>query len=50
MKVSLVSIYVDDPIKAFKFYTKVLGFVEKMYLPEAQLVIVASPEEPDGVG
>ena len=50
MKISLVSVYVDDPIKAYKFYTEVLGFVEKMYLPEAQLVIVASPEEPDSAG
>jgi catechol 2,3-dioxygenase-like lactoylglutathione lyase family enzyme len=48
MKITLVSIFVNDPIEAFKFYTETLGFVEKMYLPEAHLAIVASPEEPDG--
>lgn len=48
MKISLTSVFVDDPVKAFKFYTEVLGFVEKMYIPEAELAIVASPEEPDG--
>ena len=50
MKVSLVSVYVNDPIKAFTYYTDVLGFVQRMYVPEAQLAIVASPEEPDGTG
>jgi predicted enzyme related to lactoylglutathione lyase len=50
MKIALTSIFVDDPIKAFKFYTKVLGFVEKMYVPEAALAIVVSPEQPDGAG
>ncbi len=48
MKISLTSVFVDDPIKAFKFYTEVLGFVEKMYVPEAFLAIVVSPEDPDG--
>lgn len=50
MKISLTSVFVDDPAKAFKFYTDVLGFIKKMYVPEAQLAIVASPEEPDGTG
>lgn len=48
MKISLVSLLVDDPIKAFKFYTETLGFVEKQYIPEAYLAIIASPEDPDG--
>lgn len=48
MKISLTSVPVDDPVKAFKFYTEVLGFVEKMYQPEAHLAIVASPQEPNG--
>ena len=48
MKISLVSVLVKDPIEAFKFYTEVLGFVEKMYMPEAQLAIVATPDDPDG--
>lgn len=50
MKIALTSVFVDDPTKAFKFYTEVLGFVEKMYVPEAHLAIVASPDEPDGTG
>ncbi len=50
MKIALTSVFVDDPTKAFKFYTQVLGFIEKMYIPEAHLAIVASPEEPDGTG
>lgn len=48
MKIALTSVFVDDPNKAFKFYTEVLGFVERLYIPEAQLAIVASPEEPNG--
>jgi predicted enzyme related to lactoylglutathione lyase len=48
MKISLVSVSVNDPLAAFKFYTEVLGFVEKMYMPEMFLAIVASPEDPDG--
>jgi len=50
MKIALTSVYVDDPTKAFKFYTETLGFVERMYMPEAWLAIVASPEEPNGTG
>lgn len=50
MKIALTSVHVDDPIKAFKFYTETLGFVERMYMPEANLAIVASPEEPGGTG
>ncbi len=50
MKISLVSIYVSDPNQAHEFYTGVLGFVSRLHLPEAQLAIVASAEEPDGTG
>ena len=48
MKIALTSVFVDDPNKAFKFYTEVLGFIERLYVPEAQLAIVAAPEEPNG--
>ena len=48
MKIALTSVFVHDPKVAFKFYTEVLGFVEKLYMPEANLAIVASPEEPNG--
>ena len=48
MKIALTSVFVHDPIAAFKFYTEVLGFVEKLFVPETNLAIVASPEEPNG--
>ncbi|MFC2164550.1 VOC family protein [Acidobacteriota bacterium] len=48
MKIKLVSVFVNSPVDAFKFYTEVLGFKEKMYIPEAYLAIVVSPEDPDG--
>lgn len=48
MKIALTSICVNDPIEAFKFYTEVLGFVEKLFMPEMYLAIVVSPEDPDG--
>jgi predicted enzyme related to lactoylglutathione lyase len=48
MKISLVSIPVNDPVAAFKFYTETLGFKEKMYKPEMWLAIVVSPEDPEG--
>lgn len=50
MKITLTSIPVDSPIKAFKFYTEVLGFKERMFMAEANLAIVVSPEEPNGTG
>ena len=50
MKIALTSVFVDDPSKAFRFYTEVLGFSERLYVPEAQLAIVVSPEEPGGTG
>jgi len=48
MKIKLTSVFVNDPNKAFKFYTEVLGFVKKLHVPEAYLAIVVSPEEPEG--
>ncbi|MBP1155697.1 MULTISPECIES: VOC family protein [unclassified Paenibacillus] len=50
MKISLTSVYVNNPVEAFKFYTEVLGFIKRIYMPEAYLAIVASPEEPNGTG
>jgi predicted enzyme related to lactoylglutathione lyase len=50
MKIVLTSIYVSDPVEAFKFYTESLGFLERMFVPEARLAIVVSPEEPEGTG
>lgn len=50
MKISLVSVTVSDPIEAHKFYTEVLGFTTRMFMPEMFLAIVASPEDPNGTG
>jgi catechol 2,3-dioxygenase-like lactoylglutathione lyase family enzyme len=48
MKISLTNVFVDDPVKAHKFYTEVLGFETKEFVPDAQLAIVVSPEDPNG--
>ncbi len=48
MRIEMTGVFVNDPHEAHAFYTKVLGFKEIMYVPEAHLAIVASPEEPDG--
>lgn len=48
MKIGVTSVFVPDPVAAFKFYTEVLGFEKKMFVPEAWLAIVASPEQSDG--
>ena len=48
MRIVLTSIFVDDPIKAHKFYTDILGFQSKEYAPDAQLAIVVSSEDPNG--
>jgi catechol 2,3-dioxygenase-like lactoylglutathione lyase family enzyme len=50
MRVKMCSIHVDDPALAFTFYTTTLGFEELLAVPEANLYIVKSPEDPDGVG
>lgn len=50
MKIALTSIFVNDPLKAHAFYTEKLGFISRMLVPDANLAIVASPEEPDGTG
>jgi len=50
MKITLVSLPVHDPMEAHKFYTEVLGFLTRTHIPQANLAIVASPEEPDGTG
>ena len=48
MKISMTSIFVDDPIKAHEYYTKVLGFKSKQFEADAHLAIVVSPEDPNG--
>jgi catechol 2,3-dioxygenase-like lactoylglutathione lyase family enzyme len=50
MKVTVMSIMVDDQAKALRFYTEVLGFVKKHEIPlgEHSWLTVVSPEAPDG--
>jgi catechol 2,3-dioxygenase-like lactoylglutathione lyase family enzyme len=50
MKINLASVFVDDQDKALKFYTEVLGFLEKRAIPvgEFRFLTVVSPEDPDG--
>ena len=48
MRIKMTGIYVKEVDKAHLFYTTVLNFTEVMYTPEANLAIVASPEEPSG--
>lgn len=50
MKIQLTGIHVNDPTKAFKFYTEKLGFKERLYMPEAKIAIVVSPEDLNGTG
>jgi predicted enzyme related to lactoylglutathione lyase len=48
MNIGMVSVFVNNPMEAFKFYTEVLGFIPKLHMPEMYLAIVASAEQPDG--
>lgn len=48
MKIALVSVPVKDPVKAHEVYTTKLGFQSKEFVPDAQLAVVVSPEDPQG--
>lgn len=48
MKISTVSVFVEDPVKAFKHYTEVLGFEKVMYSPKNYIAIVKSPLDNNG--
>jgi predicted enzyme related to lactoylglutathione lyase len=50
MKIAMVSLFVNSPVEAHKFYTEVLGFTSKLFMPEMYLAIVVSPEEPNATG
>ena len=51
MKITTMSILVDDQAKALDFYTSKLGFVPKTDVPagEYRWLTIVSPEAPDGV-
>ena len=50
MKITVISVLVDDQAKALKFYTEVLGFLNKTDVPlgKDRWLTVISPEQPDG--
>jgi len=48
MKISLISIPVQDPIKAHEIYTLKLGFISKEFDADASLAIVLSAQDPEG--
>ena len=50
MRIHLTSVFVDDQAKALRFYTEVLGFVEKVDVPvgEYRWLTVVAPDDPDG--
>jgi predicted enzyme related to lactoylglutathione lyase len=48
MKIGMVSVIVNNPLEAFRFYTQVLGFVERLYKPEMRIAIVVAAEQPEG--
>jgi catechol 2,3-dioxygenase-like lactoylglutathione lyase family enzyme len=50
MKISVMSVLVDDQTKALRFYTEVLGFVKKKEIPlgEHSWLTVVSPTDPNG--
>ncbi|MGW7280756.1 VOC family protein [Streptomyces sp. NPDC054844] len=52
MKIHLTSVFVEDQVKALRFYTEVLGFVKKHDVPVGERdrwLTVVSPDEPGGV-
>jgi catechol 2,3-dioxygenase-like lactoylglutathione lyase family enzyme len=51
MKITLMSVMVNDQVKALHFYTEVLGFVTKHEIPMGahSWITVVSPEDRDGM-
>ena len=50
MRINVMSVMVDDQVKALRFYTEVLGFVKKREIPlgEHSWLTVVAPDAPDG--
>lgn len=49
MRIKMTGISVENPLEAFEFYTKVLGFEKHTFIPEANLAIVVSPDDKNGI-
>ena len=51
MRIAMTSVFVDDPEKALRFYTGLLGFVVKndVAVGEHRWLTVVSAQSPDGV-
>lgn len=51
MQIKLTSVFVDDQVKALRFYTEVLGFIKRADIPvgEFKWLTVVSPEGPDDI-
>ena len=49
-RINLTSVLVDDPDKALKYYTEILGFEKKTEVPLGAFrwLTVVSPSDPDG--
>jgi len=48
LKISVVSVPVNDPIAAHDTYTTKLGFISKEFVPDSNLAIVVSSDDPNG--
>lgn len=48
IRIAVTSVLVDDPIKAHRFYTEILGFQSKEFVPDAQIAVVVSAADPNG--
>lgn len=48
MRIAMTSVYVTNPVSAYFFYTEVLGFVQKLFVPEAMLAVVVSKHDVNG--
>ena len=52
MRITVMSVFVDDQRSALSFYTDILGFEKRQDVPlgEHAWLTVGSPEQPDGPG
>ena len=46
----MTGIFVNNVQAAFKFYTEVLGFAERVYMPEMNLAVIVAKDDQQGTG